>query len=199
MVWDQRRQNWLFRAFKFHVLVLNYFHMMSYFTHIYRRIILNTLFYIKKKIYFIIRNWRKLMFALTVDQTLSIWLGIQFRQRNSQIKDWRPNFFWICLAWHDPETQGVQELILDLFKVYSWLTYGWKSVRFWWYFHTFHKNGDEVLLKTRLQTPTKKILGAVLFMYLLTNTNIARIKFFSDPTCCCLADYGHEVSKVWCK
>ena len=43
-------------------------------------------------------------------------------------------------------------------------------------FHTFHENGDEVLLKIRLQTPTKKtILVAILFMYLLTNTKIARI------------------------
>ena len=42
----------------------------------------------------------------------------------------------------------------------------------------------------------KTILGAVLFMYLLTNTNIARNKFFYDPTCCFLADYGHGVSKV---
>ena len=36
-------------------------------------------------------------------------------------------------------------------------------------FILFMKNGDEVLLKIRLQTPTKTILGAVLFMYLLTN------------------------------
>ena len=40
-------------------------------------------------------------------------------------------------------------------------------------FNTFDVNGDEVLLKIRLQTPTKTIMGAVLFMYLLTNTNIA--------------------------
>ena len=52
-------------------------------------------------------------------QPLSIWLGIQFRQRY---------FFLVFLAWHDPETQGVQELILDLFKVHLLLTYGWKSV-----------------------------------------------------------------------
>mgnify|MGYP007029164445 CR=1 FL=1 len=36
-------------------------------------------------------------------------------------------------------------------------------------------------------------------MYLLTNTNIVGIYLFYDPTCCCLADYGHGVSKVWCK
>ena len=30
----------------------------------------------------------------SVDQTLSIWLGIQFRQRNNQIKDRKPTFFW---------------------------------------------------------------------------------------------------------
>ena len=109
------------------------------------------------------------------------WLGIQFRQRYGQIKDRMPNIFWIFLAWHDPETPGVQELILSLFKVHSWLTYGWKSVRFWWYFHTFHENGDEVMLKIRLKTPTKIILEAVLFMYLLTNTNIAGIQFFLWP------------------
>ena len=108
-------------------------------------------------------------------------------------------FFWLFLAWHDPKTQGVQELILGLFKVHSQLTYGWKSIRFWWYFHTFHENGDEVLLKFRLKTPTKTILGVVLFMYLLTNTKIARIQFFYDPTCCCLADFGQGVSKVWYK
>ena len=87
-------------------------------------------------------------------------------------------FFLIFLAWHDPETQGVQELILDLFKVHSWLTYGWRSVRFWWYFDTFHENGDEVVLKIRLQTPTKTILEAVLFMYLLTNPKLLGFNFF---------------------
>ena len=100
--------------------------------------------------------------------------ALQRIQRYSKIKYWRSNFFWIFLAWHEPETQGVQELILDFFKVHSWLTYGCKSVRFWWYFHTFHENADEVLLKIRLQTTTKTIFGAVFFMYLLTNTNIAR-------------------------
>ena len=42
-------------------------------------------------------------------------------------------------------------------------------------FILFMKMEMEVLFKIRLQTPTKTILGAVLFMYLLTNTNIARI------------------------
>ena len=36
----------------------------------------------------------------------------------------------------------------------------------------------EMKMEIRLQTPTKTILGAVLFMYLLKKTNIARIKFF---------------------
>ena len=110
------------------------------------------------------------------------------------------------MAWHDPETKGVQELFYICSKSTheSWLTYAWKSFLFWWYFHTFHGDevheyGDEVLLKIMLQTTTKTILGAVLFIYLLTNTNISRILFFYDPTCCCLADYGHGVSKVWCK
>ena len=85
-------------------------------------------------------------------QTLSIWLGIQFRQRYGQIKDTIPPFKKkIFLAFHDPETRGVQELILSLFEIRSWLTYGWKSVIFWWYFHTFHENGDGVLLKIRLK------------------------------------------------
>ena len=113
--------------------------------------------------------------GLYIYQTLSIWLGIQFRQRYGQIKYRRPKFVWIFLAWHDPETPGVQELILSLFKVHSWLTYGWKSVRFWWYLHTFHENGDGFLFKIRLKTPIKTILEAHLFMYLLTNTNIAGI------------------------
>ena len=116
-----------------------------------------------------------LLSHLCLNQTLSIWLGIQFSQRYSQIKDWRPNIFLEYFALHDPETQGVQELILDLFKVHSWLTYRRKSVRFWWYFYAFHENGHEVLFKIRLQTPIKTILEAVLFMYLLANTNSARI------------------------
>ena len=73
----------------------------------------------------------------------------------------------------DPETRGVQELIISLFKVHSWLIYGWKSVRFLWHFHTFHGNGDGVLVKIRHKTPN--------FMYLLTNRNIAGIKFVLWP------------------
>ena len=111
----------------------------------------------------------------SVDQTLSNWLGIQFRQRYGPIKDRRPIFFWIFLACHDPETRGVQKLILSLFKIPSLLTYGWKSVRFWGYFHTFHENGEEVLLMIRLKTTTKTILEAVLFIYLLKNINIVGI------------------------
>jgi len=115
-------------------------------------------------------------------QTLRICIQVQFSQRYGQIKDKRPIFFLkIFLALHDPETRGVQELILSLFKIPSWLTYGWKSVSFWWYFHTFHENEEEVLLKIRLKTQTKTILEAVLFMYVLTNTNIVGIKFFSGP------------------
>ena len=49
-----------------------------------------------------------------INQTLIIWLGIQFSQRNGQIKDGKPK-----KNWHDPETRGVQELILSLFKVHS--------------------------------------------------------------------------------
>ena len=100
-----------------------------------------------------------------INQTLSILLGIQFRQRYRQIKDRRPTFFLNIFGLADPETRGVQELILSLFKVHLWLTSGWKSVRFWWYSHTFHDNGDGVLLKA----PTKTVLEAILFKYLLTN------------------------------
>ena len=88
----------------------------------------------------------------TFNQTLSILLGIQFMQCNGQIKDRKLTFlvlFLIFLPWHDPQTKGVQELILSLFKVHSWLTYEWKSVRFWWYFHSFHENAEGVLLKIR--------------------------------------------------
>ena len=120
-------------------------------------------------------NNKSSVWTILINQTLSIWLWIQFRQRCSQIKDWRPNTFLniFGLAWPwDPRDPGTYS---RFFKVHSWLTYGWKSVWFWWYFHTFHENGDEVLITIKLQTPTKTILGAVLFMYLLTNTNIARI------------------------
>ena len=55
------------------------------------------------------------------DQTLSIWLGIQFRQRKGQIKDRKYIFSPAC---YDSETQGNKELILRLFKVHSLLTYG---------------------------------------------------------------------------
>ena len=53
----------------------------------------------------------------------------------------------IFLAWHDPETRGVQELFLSLFKIHSWSTYEWKSDQFWWYFRTFFENAEGVLLK----------------------------------------------------
>ena len=44
----------------------------------------------------------------SLDQAMGIWLGIQFRQRNSQIKDRKPKKnCGIFLAWQDPETQRV--------------------------------------------------------------------------------------------
>ena len=67
----------------------------------------------KTKIYFYFQ-------ALSgLDRTLSIWLGIKFRQYYGPIKDRNPNIFLICLAWHDPETQGVQELVLSFLKIHS--------------------------------------------------------------------------------
>ena len=81
--------------------------------------------------------------------TPSVWFGIQFRQRYTHKKK-LINMVIFFLAWQDPENQAFQILILNLLKVLSWLTYGWKSVRFWWYFHTFHENEDWVLLKIRL-------------------------------------------------
>ena len=43
------------------------------------------------------------------------------------------------------------------------------------------------------------ILDAVLFVYALTNTNIAGINFFYISTIFFLGDYGHFFSKVCCK
>ena len=42
--------------------------------------------------------------GLPLHQTLSIWLGIQFSQRNGQIKDRNAKKNGIFSAWHDPET-----------------------------------------------------------------------------------------------
>ena len=75
--------------------------------------------------------------------------------------------------FQDCDTQGFQKLVLYLPKVHSWLTYGLKSVIFWWYFTTFHENDEGVLLKIWLYTPTKTVLEGVLFEYVWTNTNIA--------------------------
>ena len=46
---------------------------------------------------------------------------------------------------------------------------------------------------------TNTILEGALFIYALRNTNIVGILFFYDQICRCLGDYGHCVSKVWCK
>ena len=35
---------------------------------------------------------------------------------------------WKYLAWYEPETRGLQKLILNLFKVHSWLTNEWEIV-----------------------------------------------------------------------
>ena len=83
---------------------------------------------------------------------------------------------WIFLAWQDPETQAFQKLI-----------------------HSFYKNADWVLLKIRLQTPTKTILEDVLFMYVNNIYKHCWDLIFYDPKCCWHAEYGHWVSKVWWK
>ena len=83
--------------------------------------------------------------------TPSVWFVSQFRQRYTHKKIKKPKKYCdFFLAWQDPENWALQILILNLLKVLSWLTYGWKSLRFWWYFHTFHENEDGVLLKIRL-------------------------------------------------
>ena len=57
---------------------------------------------------------------------------------------------WIFLAWQDPETRRFQECIKNLFKV--WLTYGWKTVRFWGYFHTAQDWTLNTICVTQTQT-----------------------------------------------
>ena len=54
---------------------------------------------------------------------------------------------WIFLVFQDRDTQNFQKLFLYLPEVHSWFTYGLKSIRFWWYFTTFHENEEGVLLK----------------------------------------------------
>ena len=58
------------------------------------------------------------------DQTLSIWLGVQLRQRYGHIAHRKPTKFLYIFDWQDPETKGLQELNLNWFKVHSWLTSG---------------------------------------------------------------------------
>ena len=72
-----------------------------------------------------------------LDQTLSIWLGIQFRQHYCHIAQRKLKQLWIFLVLPDLETQGFWEFILNWFKAYSSLTMGLKTVGFWLYFHTF--------------------------------------------------------------
>ena len=78
----------------------------------------------------------------SIHQTLSIWLGIQFRQRYGQIKDRRPNIFLniFGLAWpwdpRGPETYSkfVQNpLIIDLWMeecqilmIFSYFSWKWR-------------------------------------------------------------------------
>ena len=47
-------------------------------------------------------------------------------------------------------------------------------------FFILYENSEGVLFKIRLLTPTETNLDGVLFMYALTNKNMARIQFFQD-------------------
>ena len=82
------------------------------------------------------------MCQLNLDQTLSIWLGIQFRQRYTQIKDRRPQFFLniFGLAWPwDPRGPGTYSkfvqspLMIDLWMeecqilmIFSYFSWKWR-------------------------------------------------------------------------
>ena len=60
-----------------------------------------------------------------IHQTLNIWLGIQFRQRDGQIKDRKPNIFFFVVAWHYPETRGSRNLFYASSKsTHDWLMDG---------------------------------------------------------------------------
>ena len=45
----------------------------------------------------------------------------------------------------------------------------------------FHEHAEEVLFKIRLKIPTQTIMVGGLFMYVITNTNIAGITFIEQP------------------
>ena len=82
-----------------------------------------------------------------VHHTLSICLGIQFRQCSvillkKEGEKKRINFF-NTFGFARPWDQSLLDPYSILFKVYFWLNYGWQIVSFWWYFHNFHKNEME--------------------------------------------------------
>ena len=134
-------------------------------------------------------------FFLIMYHTLSIWLWILFMQRHRQIKERRPNFL---LNIFDPETRGVHKLIISLF-----LTYAWKSVIFWWYFQTFHLkwrwSPAQDLVQNTNNNKKNNLGGLSLHVSLNKYKQCWDVINFYDTTCCCFADYGHGVSKVWCK
>ena len=89
--------------------------------------------------------WKKHTLTLSLPylyQTLSIWLGIQFRQRYSQIKDWRPstflNIFGLAWPW-DPRGPGTYSrfvqspLMIDLWMeecpILMIFSYFWRKWR----------------------------------------------------------------------
>ena len=70
-----------------------------------------------------------------------------------------------------------------------------KECQIWMIFvNTFHENADGVRFKNRLLTPKQTVVEGILFVYALTNTNLAEVQFFLDQTCCRLGDYGHGVT-----
>ena len=80
------------------------------------------------------------MSILSISKSQYLVLGIQFRQCHGHIAD-RKHFFQIYIfAWKDPETQGLLELIINVFKECQI-----------WMIHTYlHKNAEGVMFKIRL-------------------------------------------------
>ena len=114
-------------------------------------------------------------FQFGVDDTLCIWLVIQFRQRYGHVAFRKPRkigSFWVGRTLR-PDAST------NLFSISSksspdWLVVGRLS-DFDDVYITFHQTEDGVLLKIRLWAQTQTILEGVLFRYALTNMNIARI------------------------
>ena len=70
-------------------------------------------------------------------QNQSIWWGVQFVQHYNLFSEWKLNKILNILARQEPLTRCLQEHVQNLFILHSWLTYGWKTVRFNGYFILF--------------------------------------------------------------